>query len=125
MERVSLTLTTTAAGAATGYTSPVTGFVHAITYVPGTFATGADLVFTGNTSGIAIVTVTNLGTSAVTIAPRLATATVANAAALYAAAGTAVLDRIPVYDEAIKVVMTDGGNAATGTFHIYIDNPRY
>lgn len=121
--RVAVAITTDASGDATAYTSPVTGFVRAIRYVPDgsvPLDTGADLTITGNTTTIPIVTVTNLGTSAVTIAPRLATASVANAAALYAAAGTAVNDLIPVCEEAIKVVVAQGGNAKKGTLYFYL-----
>ena len=121
--RHEVTVTTDASGNATGYTPAVSGFVHAITYTPpgaNALDTGADITVTGETGKHAIVTVTNLGTSAVAIYPRAATATTANAASLYAAAGTAVNDRIPVAGERVKVAIAQGGNTKTGTFHVYI-----
>lgn len=121
--RHEVTLTTNASGAATGYTAPVSGFVHAITYTPpgaNALATGADVTVTGETGKHAIVTITNLGTSDVAVYPRAATASTANAALLYAAGGTAVSDRIPVAGERVKIVIAEGGNTLTGTFHVYI-----
>ena len=80
----------------------------------------ADDAVTGETGKHAIVTITNLGTSAVAVYPRAATASTANAALLYAAGGTAVSDRIPVAGERVKIVIAEGGDTKTGTFHVYV-----
>lgn len=120
MKRHEVAIITDASGNFTGYTEITQGLVHAIRYEYGNMATGADFTITCGRSGMAIVTVTDAGTASVTWMPRGATATVANAAALYAAAGTAVLAPIPVADEAIKVVVAQGGNTLTGTLHIYV-----
>lgn len=124
MTRQVVSITVNSSGDGTGYTSlPCVGFVQAIRYIPdGTspYDTGVDFTITARASGLAILTVTNAGTSAATYYPRAATASVANAAALYAAAGTAVNDRIPVADEQIKIVVAQGGNATTGAFHVYV-----
>ncbi len=113
-----------ASGNGVGFTEEaIRGFVRAIRYVPdGTnpYDTGADVTVTGEVSGIAITTITNIGTSAVDVYPRAATASVVNAAALYAAGGAAVNDLIPVADERIKVSIAQGGNTKTGTFHLYV-----
>lgn len=116
-------VTTDSSGDATRYTAPATGFVRAIRYVPHgstPLDTNADVTVTGNTSGIAIIAVTNIGTSALNLYPRAATVTTANAAALYAAGGTAVNDLIPVADEAIKLVVAQGADTKSGTFYIYV-----
>jgi hypothetical protein len=124
VERQEVSITVDASGNGTGYTPIVTGLVRAIRYVPdGTspYATGVDVTVTGETSGIAIVTITNAGTAAVDVYPRAAVATTANAAALYAAGGVAVLDLIPIAGERIKIALAQGGNATTGKFHLFID----
>ena len=118
-------ITTTSGGAATGYTPVVSGLIRSIAYVPdGTnpLDTGADIVVTGNTSGMAILTKANIGTSAVQWHPRAGTAAVADGSALlYAAAGQAVCDLIPVGNEAVKIVVAQGGNALSGTFYVFVD----
>lgn len=123
IERHEVSITVDASGDGTGYTPIVSGFVRAIRYVPdGTapYDTNGDVVITGDVSGVPILTVTNMGTSALTLSPRAAVVGVTNVAALYAAAGTGVTDLIPVAAERIKVVIAQGGNAKTGKFHIYI-----
>ena len=123
VERHEVAVTTTSGGAATGYTGVVSGRVLAIRYVPdGTspLDTGFDATITCDVSGLPIITVTNGGLSALSLAPRAATVTVANAAALYAAGGTAVNDLIPVAAERVKIVIAQGGDTKAGTFHVYI-----
>ena len=124
MTRLIVAVTTDASGDVTAYTDQqVNGEVVAIRYVPpgaSPLDTGADVTITGTDSGTPILTITNLGTSAVSMAPRQATVTTANAAALYAAAGTAVNDRIGISGEKIKIVVAQGGNAMSGKFHITI-----
>lgn len=122
--RLTVPVTTDANGDVTVQTRTVFGVVLAVRYVPDVTSpldTGADITITAEQSGLPILTITNLGTSAVQSYPRAATATVLNAAALYAAGGTAVLDRIPVADEAVTVVVADGGNAKLGTFYLYLE----
>lgn len=123
MTREVVTVTVDASGNATAYTGHVTGLVRAIRYVPdGTnpLDTGGDVTITADASGLPILTITNIGTSAASYAPQQAVVSVANAAALYAAAGTAVTAPIPVSAERIKLVVAQGGNAKTGVFHIYV-----
>lgn len=121
MTREVVTVTVDASGNATAYTGQVTGFVRAIRYVTdGTspLDTGGDVTITADASGLPILTITNIGTSAASYAPQQAVVSVANAAALYAAAGTAVTAPIPVSAERIKLVVAQGGDAKTGVFHI-------
>ena len=124
MPRYIVSVTTNGSGDGTGYTdSAVEGDILSVRYVPpgaSPLDTGADVTITGADSGTPIITITNLGTSAVSMAPRQATVTVANAAALYAAGGTAVNDRIAISGELIKVVVAQGGATLTGKFHITV-----
>lgn len=119
MERLTVNIATDGSGDFTGYTKITNGLVHAVRFVDTDLAAGADITVTCGASGAAIVTLTNQANTA-TVAPRQATHDTAGAALLYAAGGTAVSDLIPVADEAIKVVVAQGGATATGTLHIYV-----
>ncbi len=117
-----VSITTDASGDATAYTGVVNGYVHAIQYVPdGTapYDATADVTITGETTGIAVTTLTNVA-AALTTYPRAATHDQANAAALYAAAGTAVRDRVPIAAERIKLVIAQGGATKTGVWHVIL-----
>lgn len=121
MDRETVTITTDASGDATSRTKPMCGLLQSIRYVAHgstPFAAGVDFTITDDFTGAAILTVTDESGSA-TYYPRAAQVTVANAAALYAAAGQAVLDKIPILGQ-IKIVVAQGGNAKIGTFHIYV-----
>jgi hypothetical protein len=115
-----VTITTIADGSGTGYTEyPLAGHISAIRYVKSDYADGVDFVITGENSGIAVLTGTDVNASA-TYAPRHATHDVTGAASLYAAAGEPVEDRIPVAGERLKIVVASGGATKTGAFHVYI-----
>jgi hypothetical protein len=123
VERHEVTITVDASGNGTGFTPIVSGQVQAIRYVPDgstPYATGVDVTITAEVSGQPILTITDAGTAALTIYPRAAVVTVLNAAALYAAGGVAVLDKIPVAAERIKIALAQAGNATTGKFHVYV-----
>jgi len=123
VERHEVAIETSAGGAFTGYTPVVTGEVVQYSYVPdGTtpLDTGADLDITGEQSGAVIANQDNIGTAAFTKAPRQASHGVAGGAALYAAAGEAVLVPIVVARERLKVVIAQGGNVKKGTLHIFV-----
>lgn len=112
-----------ASGSGTGFTPPVSGHVLAIRYVPDAtapYATGFDATITAEVSGLPIITVTDGGTSALSLYPRAATVSVANAAAVYADGGEAVNAPIPVAGERVKIVIAEGGTAKTGLFHVYV-----
>lgn len=117
--RHAVTIVTASDGTGTGYTDLCDGFVQAIRYVKTDYTDGVDVTVTCEQSAQAIVTLTDANASA-TVYPRGATATVANAAALYAAAGVAVLDKIPVANERVKIVIASGGDTKTGVFHVYV-----
>lgn len=123
---LTIPITTAAGGGATGYTPPVSGLVRTIAYVPHATTpidTNGDIVVSGNTSGMAILTKANIGLAAVQWHPRAPTVAVADGAALlYAAGGTAVTDLIPIAEEAIKIVVTNGDASKSGTFHFFVDS---
>lgn len=120
-ERHTISLTTDSGGAVTAYTlGPVNGSIVSIQYVKTDFADGVDFTVTGETTGLAIWTGTNVNAST-TVAPRQATHDTSGVASLYAAAGEPVEDRIAVVDERIKVAVASGGDTKTGTLYITTD----
>ena len=124
VKKYTVAITTAADGSATARTPVVSGYLRAIAYVPHATTpidTNGDVVITANTSGLAILTITNIGTTAFSVHPRAATVGVTNAASLYAAGGAAVNTEIPVADEAIKIVVADGADTKSGTFFVYVD----
>lgn len=119
VERHEVTITTDASGDGTGYTPVVAGLVRAIRYVKNDYDNGVDVTITCDVSGQAILTWTDQNSSD-TSYPQAASNSVADAAALYAAGGTAVNVPIPVAAERIKIVVAQGGNVKSGTFHVYV-----
>lgn len=117
--RHEVAILTDASGDFTGYTPLVNGFVQAIRLVDTDLAAGADITVTCDESGQAIVTLTDSGATG-TWLPRGATHDTAGAASLYASGGEPVEALISAADERIKVVVAQGGNAASGTLHIYV-----
>jgi len=116
-ERHTVAVTTVADGSATAYSPVVTGKVSQIRYVKTDFADGSTFTITSEATGETIWTETGVNASA-TRAPRQATHSTAGAAALYAAAGQAVNDYVRLAQDRVKIVIVNGGNVATGTFHI-------
>ncbi len=117
-----VSITTDGSGNATVYTPSTYGYVVAIRYVPGAstpLATGADITVTDNVTGLAILTVTNMGLLAREFAPRMEIVNSVGAFSAYAAGGVNVLDQFPVAG-AIKVAVVQGGATATGTLLIYV-----
>lgn len=114
---VSASITTDAAGAATVYLgSRLRGRVHAIKYTKGTLDAGTDLVITGETTGVAILTDSPSGNE--WFYPRA----FANQATDGAAEADATED-IHVLLERIKVVVAQGGDTLAGAIAAYIDIP--
>ena len=101
--------------------SPVlSGKIVSIRYVKTDYADGVDFAITSEATGAAIWTEDDVNASA-TRHPRAATHSTAGAASLYAAGGTAVNDMIALSQDRLKIVISDGGEETTGTFHITID----
>lgn len=70
---------------------------------------------------MAVLTMTNQAASG-TYAPRHATHDTAGAASLFAAGGEPVEALIPIAGERLKVIVAQGGNAKSGTLHVYIES---
>lgn len=119
VERHVVSLTTNSSGDATGYTPNVNGRVLGIRYVKNDFANGADFTITADATGESILALTDQNASG-SFYPRVPTHTTAGAAALYAAGGTAVNDRIALANDRVKIVVAQGGDTKTGTVHVII-----
>lgn len=123
-KRLTVTVTTDGSGDATAYTEAFAGRISQIRYVKHgstPFADGVDFTLTVEGTGEGLWTETNVNASA-TRAPRQATHGVDGAAALYAAGGAAVLDKIVVAQDRAKIVIASGGAAKIGTFHFLIED---
>jgi hypothetical protein len=115
-----LTVTTAADGTVTAFTTrSLVGLLHAIQYTkPGVnpFSDGVVITVTAERTGLPIWAETLSTNASKTRYPRAAVHDVLGAAALHAAAGTALVERIPLTGERIKIAITGGGNAKTGNF---------
>lgn len=123
LRRFSVTATTDASGNATAYSPVLSGYVHSVQYVKTDYADGVDFTITGDTTGQTVWTQSNVNAAAV-VAPRQATHSTAGVAALYAAAGTGVFDRVALSREMVKFVIAQGGNTKVGTFYITVDDGK-
>lgn len=114
-----LAFTTAADGSATVRSGfPVNGRIQEVTYTYDDADTGADFTVTGNTTGRAVLTITNAGTSTVTWKPREVVHPIANTgagAALTYDGTNEIYDSFWLVDEEIKLVVASGGNAKSGT----------
>jgi len=118
-ERHVVEVTTIADGSATAYSETITGKISQIRYVKADFASGVDFTITSEATGETIWTQLDVNAS-VTVAPRQATHSTAGVASLYAAT-YAVLDKIVLANDRVKIDIASGGNAKTGTFHIVVE----
>ena len=113
---ISVPIVTDGSGDATVYLgSQIRAVILRIKYLPGTIATGADLVITGETSETPILTAANVGTSNVFYYPRAFHNQVSDGAA-----GTVGSELIPIIGERIKVVVDEGGATKTGSIEVVI-----
>lgn len=118
-ERHVVPVTTIADGSATAYSPVVSGTIETIRYVKADYANGVDFVVTLEATGEIVWDQDDVNASA-TVAPRQATHSTLGVAALYAAGGTAVLDRIIAVNDRVKIVIANGGAVTSGTFHIVV-----
>ncbi len=118
-QRLTVSVTTAADGSATAYSAPVTGELSQIRYVKTDFDNGSTITITSEATGETLWAETGVNASA-TRAPRQATHSTAGAAALFAAGGAAVNDKIALANDRIKIVIAAGGNVKTGTFVILL-----
>jgi hypothetical protein len=121
VRRFTVAVTTAADGSATAYTPYLSGYLHQIQYVKNNFTDGVDFTITAEATGETLWTEANVNAAAVK-APRQATHSTAGVAALYAAGGTAVADRVALSRDRVKIVIAAGGNATTGTFYVTVSD---
>lgn len=113
---ISTPIVTDGSGDATVYLgTKIRGMILLIKYLPGTIDTGADLVISGESSGIPILTAANVGTSNVFYYPRAFHNQVSDGVA-----GVNAAELIPVIGERIKVVVDEGGATKTGSIEVVI-----
>jgi hypothetical protein len=118
ISKVTATITTIADGSATVYLgTKLNGRVHAIKYTAGTLDAGTDLVITGETTGVAILT--DSPAASEWFYPRAFPNAVTTGAA-----GTVAAEAVHVLNERIKVVVAQGGNVTAGSIDIFIDSPQ-
>lgn len=120
IRRFVVPMTVDAAGDGTFYTPAIYGDLVSFRYVKTDFADGIDFVCTLETTGETLWAEDTLNASA-TRYPRAATHSTAGAAALYASGGVAVLGRIAIGGDRIKIVVDGGGVSKSGTLHVTID----
>lgn len=115
LQRYSVDIVCDGAGAAEVYLgSCIRGYVQSITYTAGTLDAGTDIVVSGETTGVAILT--DSPAASETFFPR--------AFPNQASDGAAEVDAtelIPVYMERIKVVVAQGGAAGAGSIAVLVD----
>jgi len=118
--RLTVAVTTNGSGDATAYSDPIEhGLLSQIRYVKGDFDNGSTFAITCEATGETLWGETGVNASA-TRAPRQATHSTAGAAALYAGGGSAVNDKIAIAKDRIKIVISSGGAAKSGTFHFLL-----
>lgn len=118
--RYVVTIITAADGSGTGYTAVANGLVQMIRYLKTDYAAGVDFVVSAEGSGETILSLTNADAS-IGMYPTAHHSSTVGVDRLYAAGGTAVPCQIPVSEERIKIVVAQGGDAKTGTFHVYVE----
>jgi hypothetical protein len=117
---------TTGTATGTAYTPYFSGKIESVQYIKAgsnNFTDGVDFAITADVTGETIWAQDNVNASAV-VRPRAATHTTAGVAALYAASGTAVLDKIALSRDRVKVTVAQAGNGTTGTFVVTVDDGR-
>lgn len=108
----------------TGYTPYLSGYLESIQYVKagsGGYTDGVDFTITADVTGEELWVDTNVNASEV-VRPRAATHNTSGVAALYAGAGEAVLSRIALARDRVKVVLAQAGASKTGTFVITVSD---
>lgn len=114
---VQTSITADGDGAATVYLgSRLRGKVHAVKYVKGTLDSGTDIVLTGETSGVAILT--DSPSDDEWFYPRAFPNQVTDGAA-----GEVPSEDVHVLNERIKVVVAQGGSGGVGSITAFIDTP--
>lgn len=119
-QRLTIPVVTDGSGAATVFSDVASGKICQIAYVKTDFANGSTITATLEATGEAIWSESNVNASA-TRAPRQATHSITGAAALFAAGGVAVNDKIAMAQDRVKIVIASGGATKSGTFHVVLE----
>lgn len=121
--RLTVSVTTASDGSATAYSDPIDyGLMSQVRYVKdgsNGFADGSTFTVTAEATGETLWSESAVNASA-TRAPRQATHSTAGVAALYAAGGAAVNDKIAIANDRIKIVIASGGATKNGVFHFVL-----
>jgi hypothetical protein len=123
MKRYKVSCTVAADGSLTAYTPRLSGLLYAVHYVPdgvAPFDNTVDMTITSEATGQSLVSRSNVA-AAFVANPRVPTSDAAGTAALYAAGGTAIQDKIALANDFIKIVLAQGGNAKKGVFHFLVE----
>lgn len=120
LRKLPIAVTTDGSGANTGtFSAEFTGVIERIIYSKTDFADGVDFTITLESTGENLWAQNDVNASAV-VQPRGATHDTAGAAALYAAGGTAVRDKIAAVNDRVKVAIAQGGATKSGTFYVIV-----
>ncbi len=115
----------TGTATATAFSPFLSGYINSIQYVKdgaNGYSDGVDFTITAEATGENIWTQSDVN-AAVTKYPRAATHSTAGVAATFD--GTrAVLDRVALSRDRVKIAIAQGGNGKTGTFIITVDDGR-
>lgn len=123
MKRIKISVETDEDGAATVFGPKVSGTVHSVHYAKDAtdaFADGVDFTLTAETTGHTIWAESNVNASAVRY-PRAVTHGVDGSAALFAADGKPVLDKIGLANDRPKLVIAQGGDTKKGVVYLLVD----
>lgn len=123
VRKFTVAATTDGSGNATVYSPYISGYINSVRYVKTDFADGVDFTITAEATGEQIWVDTNINASEV-VRPRAPTHSQAGVAALYAAGGTAVGDKIALGRDRVKIVVGSGGATKAGTFEIVVEEPN-
>ena len=117
-----VSLATDGSGDQTVYTRTTFGRVVAVRYVPDAtdpMDSGLDITITDNGTGLQVLAVTDIGTSARDFWPRAFSVTTTGTVATYDGTNT-VLDLVPIAG-ALKIVVDEGGASNEGELFIYVE----
>ncbi len=121
IDRQTVTIVTDTNGDGTGYANVPFGRVLGIAYVKansGGYSDGIDFVATVEGTAEALMTGTNVNSSA-SYYPRVGVSSTAGAALTYD--GThPVVEPVAVCNDRVKIVVASGGSVKTGTFYVLI-----
>lgn len=120
MRRIKVNVNTAADGTATAYSPRLSGKIDSLAYLKTDFVDGVDFTITTELGGEQVWVESNVNAATVR-RPRAPVHSQAGVAALYAAGGTAILDRIGIGNDRLKFVIAQGGNAKSGSFYVLVD----